>query len=153
MTPSIVRLYPGTWVGVRIPYVQGVSQLWNEWAKSAVPLRTLDVSTKTWWMPVGSATLAVNEAANLGLVALDAVEPSMRFIDRVVNSRGWGVNYPANAATDAYAILGLAPDAPPLLIDLAYRFWKNQFASSNDIEQEMALDAAFTTLGGRPFQR
>lgn len=150
---NIVKSYPGTWVGVSIPYNRQVTPLWNEWAKGAIPVRAFDFGAKIWWMPASSVPLALNEGLALGLLSPDQFRTGMAANERILQTRGRDSvgERPANAYSDAFAVFGLGPGAPPKLIDLVYRWWKNEFQSAggSTAVQEEILDEAYVTLGGK----
>lgn len=154
---SVVRPYLGTWVGLAIPYNKQVTPLWNEWAKVAIPLRAFDYSSKTWLMPASSVPLALHEALQLGLISPGTFNASMAQNERLLRTRGQDFGIydgltprPRNAYSDAQLVLALGPNAPPKLVDLVYRWWKNEFKSTPGVvAQEEELDAAYVTLGGK----
>lgn len=132
-----LRYYPGRFVGVCTEYNATFVE-----ALKALPMRTWDAVSKTWWFPEAYLNIVEQAGAQTGVLS----RGDMDFFKRssIPNSGyGGGSHY----ALDAHKFLGLEFGAPRGLIDAAYKFWKREFETAGGVGDRLALlEEAYSAL-------
>lgn len=128
---AFLRYYPGKLIGIRLPYDEAFLVAF----KAAVPMKMWDPLSKTWWFPEDYLTiveqLSVQHQVALPRDFTDFKQLALR-----------------DAPKDAFSALGLAPGAPPALVDHAYRFWREQFSSLGTGGKLYELEEAYRAIKG-----
>lgn len=115
-----LRLHPEPWVGMSVPYSP-------DWTKNvfltAITTAAFDRISKTWWFPRSFepvvSQMIREKFSDIKEEALSKARVSL-YRDRV--------NIPGESSASDFAILGLAPSAPPQLVDWALSYWKQVYA-------------------------
>lgn len=140
---STFRVYPGRLVGAFTQYnAEFVSFL------KALPFKVWDAETRGWWFPEGMWTAVKHSALTTGAATqseVDRFERSWASADKAAFSP-----QPHTASyDDPYAVLGLAPNAPPKLAKLAYEFWMREFAGAGGTDyQQEKVRVAYEQVSG-----
>lgn len=109
--------------------------------REAVPMRMWDSYSRRWWVPELYTPIVQTVAGDFG--ALD-----QRGLDDLQRLRNMSPTGARAASIDAaYTTLGLHPDAPPRLVDMALAYWRSQFQQIPTAQLEAdACEAAYAQI-------
>jgi len=143
------------WYGVNLPW--DPSKRLYEIFKNAVQPKAWDAGSKVWWVPETCLFVVrdlfhqhgfLNEAASLGTLIAGLQQQKTAAVKRM----GWAEEPNAARSNSLYATLGLIDNAPPELVDIAFKWWKRELefrgAAPGPATPLMEIERAYALLKG-----
>jgi len=125
-----LRVYPTRIIGVSTPY----DAAFVGFIKECVPMKMWDKQTSTWWIPEMYLSLVAEAGVKSRVI-------SQAEVDRFLKEQKTAL--PSlkddNALAEAARFLGVLPDAPLRLVELAYGYWLKEFSSAGGAGDRLAV--------------